>query len=184
MVLGIISMIFYHAASAQGAQTYFEGKIMNVTKDGTAWIEVSQAYHSDFKSFTEHMFQDNIYRPYDVFRFHFHGTEMGLSDIDTSDPHAKVFAKAISEMKVKLINKPARILCIDTNVKRSMASCIAEVDGKDVSIDLLQNGYAQAHVTNATPADYANTLDHAEKKAKDSNIGVWSSTLGLFSKSL
>jgi hypothetical protein len=184
IALGTLLIAMSSCVQAQSAQTYLEGKIVSINNDGTAWMEVNSKYHDTFKTFTEHMFQDNIYRPYDVFRFQFHGTEIGLTDVDNLDPHAQTFTRAIVEMKSTLPNKPVKVLCLDLNTKKSMASCIAEVEGKDVSIDLLQNGFAQTHITQATPSDYGASLLKAENKAKELNIGIWSSTLGLFSKSL
>lgn len=179
-----ISLLILSSSQAHAAQNYFEGKIISIEKDGTAWIDIDPAFHKQFILFSEHMFTDNLYRPYDVFRFHFHGTEIGLDDVDRTDPHAKIFIRAITDMKSRLTDKKVKILCVDLNAKKSMASCISEVDGEDVSIQNLKKGYGQTHITSSTPYSYADQLKKAEDSSKELNTGIWSSAMGLFNKSL
>lgn len=160
------------------------GKILLVENDGTAWVEIEDKYQKGYDELASKALQNYLHRPYRVVRFHIHGTDVGYVSPDKSDPHYTVTAFAISTLKKSIENKKAMMVCLEINKETMMPSCIAEIERKDVALDLLRKGLATSKITDATPEGYASMIRSSEDEAKKNNIGVWSSMLGLFGKSL
>lgn len=166
------------------ADVALQGKIVAVEDDGTFWMEVDDDYSVDYKNAVQHVLQDYTRIHYNMLRFHVHGQEIGYSDHDYDNPHIQTQKYAIKQLKEKFTGKPAFIYCIEINNPRLMQSCITDIDNQDVAAYLLEQGYAEQEFTELTPQEYKETLIKAEKKAKDNNLGIWSSMQGLFSKSV
>lgn len=179
-----IAFSFLISPSAFSMEIPLAGKILMVEDDGTAWIETEEKYQKSFDEIGERALQNFLHRPYRVFRFHIHGTDVGYAAPDKNNAHYSVTTYAISTLKKNLQNKRALLVCVEINKDSLMPSCITEVDKKDIGVELLRDGLANSNITSETPIGYAKMLLNAEEEAKKSNTGVWSSMLGLFGKSL
>ncbi|MFK4132114.1 hypothetical protein ACI2KR_07425 [Pseudomonas luteola] len=174
----------FSTKEAMAKDVYLEGKIINVVKDGTLWIEISPKFHETYSSFADTVFQNYKYKGFDVFQFQLNGISLGIPSEIEGDPHQQAFQRGITLMKQNLTGRQAKILCVDTIPDLFIPSCISEIDGRDVAVENLKAGHALIHTTKKTPKEYIKTLQAAQDYAETNNMGLWSSMAGLFSKSL